>query len=110
MYVQFVRIFIRRRSVNGARGMQSIEQRRGPGKADHYLTMLDLYALRVARSRVVPLEPVAAPAVTFIGRKPRPSLSMLASRERSASFLTGRRLASIATSAAIALSVLAVIA
>jgi hypothetical protein len=87
--------------------MQRVEQRRGSINAGHYLNMLDLYALRVARSRVVPLERTEAPRVNFIGRKPRPSLSVLASHKRSASLLTGRRVASVATTAAVALSILA---
>ena len=82
--------------------------RRGLMKADHYLSVMDLYASRVASSRVVPLEPAGPPLIVFIGRKPRRSLAVLASRDHYAGALGGRRrLASVATAGALALSILA---
>jgi hypothetical protein len=86
-----------------------IENTRRPGSVDtpHYLSMIDLYALRAARNRVVPLERAVTPPIAFIGRKPRLSLAVLASRDRGASLLSGRRIASVATASAILLAIIA---
>ena len=89
--------------------MQGDERaRRGLRNPDHYLNIIDLYATRVSSSRVVPLKQTETPPITYIGRKPRPSFAVLASRDRSAGLLTGRRrVASVATVVVILLTIFA---
>jgi len=84
------------------------QSREAQANSPHYLNMIDLYAARAIRNRVVPLQQPEPPPVVFIGRRPRPSFSILATWKRNPALNTGhRRMTTAATVIAVFVSILA---